>query len=749
MPATDIKRLNFYEGQYLGAQDLAAAQEYQRQQDQRHRLAAHTWGIAVGLQLDERPKAGGGLGADVFIKPGYAVDGFGRAIVLLEAYKITEALFAQFTFDPALPDGRWIPVWLRYREQTTTPPRPGFAVCDVEDQAYRILETFQVVVGELPSITQQRDPISVAGKMEDAADENLPDTSIPYQALPETREASRWMIRLGSVRWLAPNPPATTTGHLVISQSAEEKQKARDARPYIGVIAENVLAAAGKIRIKDRLKVTIAANETGHLAAIEGSLRVDEDLHIRGKLGIGVLDPEQDLSVNAGLNVDQANANDGKLGPGILFGSKSGEGISSKRTNGGNEAGLDFYTAASARLSITKDGKVGIGTPNPNRLLTIQGAAGTYLNVKSENGLHEVLLGADGSGGIVSTMTNHDLQLRAGENSTKVVIRANGNVGLGVLAPEATLQVAGDLAIQSIPSSGPRNLPAGATMIWNDGTWLRLNQNLDFGKPIFGVHTPGLFASRSLNIGGGGNWGEPGAGNVWITGRVGIGTTSPALTLDVKGDLGRDDGPATLHVFGSRIGDIGGGILFLRSGGGIVTFDGNDNVGIGTASPVAKLDVAGEVNATNIFVISDERFKTNVKPLSTVLEKLDKIRGVSFEGSETHKALGIPAGRREIGVIAQELETVFPELVVARGPNQYRAVDYGRLAVVVLEAVKELKAELRAGKAPEHSGRFVILLEALKELKTEIDEVKVKLQALEKKKQRPSNKKARKPKPRR
>jgi hypothetical protein len=83
MPITEIKRPNYYEGQYLGAQDLVAAQEYQRQQDQRHRLAAHTWGIAVGLELEERPQSGSSDAVDVYLRPGYAVDGFGRAIVVL------------------------------------------------------------------------------------------------------------------------------------------------------------------------------------------------------------------------------------------------------------------------------------------------------------------------------------------------------------------------------------------------------------------------------------------------------------------------------------------------------------------------------------------------------------------------------------------------------------------------------------------------------------------------------------------
>jgi hypothetical protein len=487
MPTTEITRPNYYEGQYLGAQDLVAAQEYQRQQDQRHRLAAHTWGIAVGLELEERPQPGSSDAVDVYVKPGYAVDGFGRATVVLTPYKISETLFAQFTFDPALPDGRWISVWLRYREQKTNLPRPGFAVCDVGDQVYRILETFRVVVGDIPSITQQHDQISVGGQVVDAESE-IPDASVPYQALPESGDAARWLIRLGSVRWLAPNPPATTTGHFVKSESDDEKTKAGEGRPYVGVVAENVLAPAGKLRIRDRhnkLATGFFGGETQDLAAVEGSLRVDGDLHIRGgKVGVGTMAPEQSLSITAGLNVDQANVNDGKPGPGITFGSQSGEGIASKRTSGGNEAGLDFYTGASARLSITNDGRVGIGTTNPG----------------------------------------------------------------------------------------------------------------------------------------------------------------------------------------------------------------------------FKLDVAGEVHATNFPSSSDARLKTNITPISDVLEKVRKMRGVSFDWNEKYAALGRSTNKRELGVLANEVQALFPELVSTWGDENYLAVDYGRLTAVLLEAVKELTSEIDALR-----GRIVAL----------------------------------------
>jgi hypothetical protein len=60
-----------------------------------------------------------------------------------------------------------------------------------------------------------------------------------------------------------------------------------------------------------------------------------------------------------------------------------------------------------------------------------------------------------------------------------------------------------------------------------------------------------------------------------------------------SGNYGQPEGASTLSLFGSRIGDVGGGVLFLRSGGGVVAFDGNDAIGIGTGAPRSRLHVEG------------------------------------------------------------------------------------------------------------------------------------------------------------
>jgi hypothetical protein len=135
-------------------------------------------------------------------------------------------------------------------------------------------------------------------------------------------------------------------------------------------------------------------------------------------------------------------------------------------------------------LSI--DGAVGIGTTTPNRRLTIQGTGGTYVNAKDDNGVVEVLMGADNSGAMLSAMTNHDLQLRAGGNDTKAIVRADSIVqattalAVGPFpaggAAEGRLGVAGSTAELSFArrtlKAWPATPAAGDRFVWynSDGT---------------------------------------------------------------------------------------------------------------------------------------------------------------------------------------------------------------------------------------------------------------------------------------
>lgn len=100
-------------------------------------------------------------------------------------------------------------------------------------------------------------------------------------------------------------------------------------------------------------------------------------VYVNGSLGIGTSSPEEGLSLYSGnVKIDQSNANNGDLSTGaIKFGQGgTGEGIASKRTSGGNSAGIDFYTNSTARISIANAGNVGIGNTAPGAKLDVNGA---------------------------------------------------------------------------------------------------------------------------------------------------------------------------------------------------------------------------------------------------------------------------------------------------------------------------------------------------------------------------------------
>lgn len=88
--------------------------------------------------------------------------------------------------------------------------------------------------------------------------------------------------------------------------------------------------------------------------------------------------------------------------------------------------------------------------------------------------------------------------------------------------------------------------------------------------------------------------------------------------------------------------------------------------------------------ASNITAYSDRRLKTNVKKLENIWGKLEAINGYSFDWKN--------GGRKSIGVLAQEIQQVLPELVVEI--DGHLTVDYGLLSALLIEAVKDLKAQI-------------------------------------------------------
>ncbi|MCX6302469.1 MAG: tail fiber domain-containing protein, partial [Bacteroidia bacterium] len=119
----------------------------------------------------------------------------------------------------------------------------------------------------------------------------------------------------------------------------------------------------------------------------------------------------------------------------------------------------------------------------------------------------------------------------------------------------------------------------------------------------------------------------------------------------------------------------------------------NSNVGINMVSPQQKLDIAGgngRVEAGYSWLTdSDIRFKKNIVTIENSLEKVMAMRGVNFDLISCNTA----NERKSIGFIAQELETVVPEVVVT-GSDGYKSVAYDKITAVLTEAIKEQQKQI-------------------------------------------------------
>lgn len=161
--------------------------------------------------------------------------------------------------------------------------------------------------------------------------------------------------------------------------------------------------------------------------------------------------------------------------------------------------------------------------------------------------------------------------------------------------------------------------------------------------------------------------------------------------------------PPSNNVYGPlNVGPAGqfksGGII-LNSAGlansyGLLVQNGR--VGIGTLTPGYKLQVgeAGDgssVGSNAFFYISDASLKNNVVTLPDALAKVLELRGVSFSWKNS--------GGNNIGVIAQEIEKVYPELVMTDPNTGLKSVQEGNLVAPLIEAVKAQQAQIEALKA--------------------------------------------------
>ena len=179
----------------------------------------------------------------------------------------------------------------------------------------------------------------------------------------------------------------------------------------------------------------------------------------------------------------------------------------------------------------------------------------------------------------------------------------------------------------------------------------------------------GFGLEKNLNVGG----------NVSVAGTFGVSQGITITGVTTFNNLVDANGGATIDNI--RIGvandntiDTSTGQLTLDSNGGQLNI--NDNTVI-----TGILSVTDDITA---FFSSDERLKDNITPIEDPLAKVLSLSGNSFDWNDQSSHTG-----KDIGVIAQEIEKVLPEIVTTR-ENGFKAVQYEKITPLLIEAIKEL-----------------------------------------------------------
>ena len=250
-----------------------------------------------------------------------------------------------------------------------------------------------------------------------------------------------------------------------------------------------------------------------------------------------------------------------------------------------------------------------------------------------------------------------------------------GNVGIGRTDPEYNLDITGDVRITGDLYKGAEKIKGSN---WTSNTYGILSySNVAIGKELVASSPHKLDVGGSINIS---------SGNKYKINGVNL-------------------------SFNDIEGSIPGSSQWTTLNNNIYYNDGN--VGINIIDPIERLDVNGNIRSSgsisSFTSFSDERLKDREGNIENPIDIVEKLQGFYYRPNKTANNLGIQGNKRELGISAQDVQKILPELVniapadiaydeekniISKTGSNYLTVNYEKMIPLLIESIKELNKNI-------------------------------------------------------
>jgi len=319
------------------------------------------------------------------------------------------------------------------------------------------------------------------------------------------------------------------------------------------------------------------------------------------------------------------------------------------------------------RMKLTSAGNFSVGTLDANdfgasyRTIQVTGSTGGVFRASNTAATAVGDFYVDAGAVSIRTATNVPLAFLT-NSAERMRLDSDGDLGIGTATPGFILDVQGSTANKSRINV----LRTGSSGV---GAQL-LSTGALAGVAATAAGPLALYTSDVVRL------------LIDAAGNVGIGTATPADLLHLSSSAPNfrltdtDTGSYTQLSAANSTGSFG---IYVDQGNTVASsifllyIDGAEKV---------RVDATGNLTATgNVTAYSDERLKSDIRTIPQALDLVQEMRGVFFEKD----------GTTGVGVIAQEMELVLPEVVLN---GEFKSVAYGNIVGVLIEAIKELRAEV-------------------------------------------------------